>query len=230
MPELQANKAPTLRDAIVAAAAVAAMYALLIGQGLVLVRADLPRSVALTVLPVAVLVALAVPAVFVVHYLRRRGIALGFAGLGRRGLHLVWQIPVVVLASASLSALTGKLLGVGPGGESGAEKIAGEASSAAPLVLMLAGYLVLGPFLEEIVFRRVLMGYFDTVMPAAASVLLSATIFGAAHIAPPAVIYTFFCGIGLALVARFHRSITASYIAHVANNLLASATVIGALF
>ena len=97
------------------------------------------------------------------------------------------------------------------------------------MLLLLAGYLLIGPLIEEIVFRRVLMNYFDTLMPAAASVLATAAIFGAAHVAPPAILFTFFSGIGLALVARFHGNITSSFIVHVVNNVLASATVIGAL-
>ena len=229
MPEPQAMKTPTLRDALVAAAAMGAMYVLLLGQGLVLVRAGVSRTVALTVLPVAVVVALAVPAVWLVRHMRRRGLELGFARLGRRGWHLLWQAPAVVIGSAAATALVAPLFGIESGGESTGEVLARDADSAAPVLLLLAGYLILGPFIEEIVFRRVLMNYFDTLMPAAASVVATSAIFGAAHIAPPAIVFTFFSGIGLALVARFHGTITASFIVHVVNNLLASAAVIGAL-
>lgn len=229
MPEPQAMKTPTLRDVVVAAAAMGAMYVLLLEQGLILVRAGVSRTVALTVLPVAVVVALAVPAVWLVRHMRRRGLELGFARLGRRGWHLLWQAPAVVIGSAAATALVAPLFGIESGGESTGEVLARDADSAAPVLLLLAGYLILGPFIEEIVFRRVLMNYFDTLMPAAASVLATAAIFGAAHIAPPAIVFTFFSGIGLALVARFHGTITASYIVHVVNNLLASAVLIGAL-
>lgn len=229
MPEPQAMKTPTLRDALVAAAAMASMDVLLIGQGLILLRAGAPRAVALTVLPVAVVVALAVPAVWLVRHMRRRGLELGFARLGRRGWHLLWQAPAVVFGSAAATALVAPLFGIEPGGDSTGEVLARDADSAAPVLLLLAGYLILGPFIEEIVFRRVLMNYFDTLMPAAASVLATSAIFGVAHIAPPAIAFTFFAGVGLALVARFHGTITASYIVHVVNNLLASAVLIGAL-
>jgi len=229
MPEPQAMKTPTLRDAGVAAAAIGAMDVLLLGQGLILVRAGVSRTVALTVLPVAVVVALGVPAVWLVRHMRRRGLELGFARLGRRGWHLLWQAPAVVIGSAAATALVAPLFGIEPGGDSTGEVLARDADSAAPVLLLLAGYLILGPFIEEIVFRRVLMGYFDTLMPAAASVVATSAIFGVAHIAPPAIVFTFFSGIGLALVARFHGTITASYIVHVVNNLLASAAVIGAL-
>lgn len=229
MPEPQAMKTPTLRDAGAAAAAMASMYVLLLGQGLILVRAGVSRTAALTVLPVAVLVALAVPTVLLVRYMRRRGLELGFTRLGRRGWHLLWQAPAVVFGSAAASASLASLIGLEPGGDSTSETLARDLDSAAPVLALLAGYLLIGPLIEEIVFRRVLMNYFDTLMPAAASVLATAAIFGAAHIAPPAILFTFFSGIGLALVARFHGNITSSFIVHMVNNALASAAVIGAL-
>lgn len=229
MPEPQAMKTPTLRDAGVAAAAMAAMYVLLLGQGLTLVRAGVSRTVALTMLPVAVLIALAVPTALLVRYMRRRGLWLGFSRLGRRGWHLLWQAPVVVLGSATASALVAPLFGLESGSDSTGDVLARDVDSATPVLLLLAGYLLIGPFIEEIVFRRVLMSYFDTLMPAAASVLATSAIFGAAHVAPPAIVFTFFAGVGLALVARFHGNITSSFIVHVVNNLLASAAVIGAL-
>ena len=229
MPEPQAMKTPTLRDAGVAAAAMGAMYVLLLGQGLILVRAGVSRTVALTVLPAAVLIALAVPTVLLVRYMRRRGLELGFSRLGRRGWHLLWQAPAVVIGSAAATSVVAPLFGLESGGDSTGDILARDLDSAAPVVALLAGYLLIGPFIEEIVFRRVLMGYFDTLMPAAASVVVTSAIFGVAHIAPPAMVFTFFSGIGLALVARFHGNITSSFIVHVVNNLLASAAVIGAL-
>ena len=131
MPEPQAMKTPTLRDAGVAAAAMGAMYVLLLGQGLVLVRAGVSRTVALTVLPVAVLVALAVPTVLLVRYMRRRGLELGFSRLGRRGWHLLWQAPAVVLGSAAATSVVAPLFGLEPRGDSASETLARDLDSAA---------------------------------------------------------------------------------------------------
>ena len=124
MPEPQAMKTPTLRDAGVAAATMASMYVLLIGQGLILVRSGVSRTVALTVLPAAVLVALAVPTVLLVRYMRRRGLELGFARLGRRGWHLLWQAPAVVFGSAAASASVAPLIGLESGGDSTGDVLA----------------------------------------------------------------------------------------------------------
>lgn len=230
MSENRTQKAPALRDALVALAAMAIMYALLAGQGLLLVHANVSRTVAISMLPLAVLIAIVVPLVLLIRYMKSRGLELGFTRLGSRGWHVLWQVPAVIVGAAASSAIVGSLIGMEPGGGSTADDLAKDAGSVAPVLILLAGYLLLGPVIEEIVFRRVLMGYFDTLMPAAASVLLTSAVFAAAHIAPPVIVYTFFCGIGLALVARFHGSITASFIVHVANNFAASAAVIGALF
>lgn len=228
MTESRAQKTPALRDALVAAAALASMYALFIGQGLLLVRLGLPRSTAAALIPVMLLVAMAAPMYLLFRYMRGRGPGLGFTRLGHRGWHLLWQTPAVVVAAATSSAIIGTLIGLAPDKESATNVLASDAKQAAPVLLLLIAYLLVGPVLEEVVFRRVLMGYFDSLMPAAASVLLTSALFSAAHIAPPAILYTFFLGIGLALVARFHGNITASFIVHAANNLLASAATFAA--
>lgn len=57
-------------------------------------------------------------------------------------------------------------------------------------------------------------------MPAAASVLLSSLVLGLAHLAPAAIVYTFFAGLSFALVTRWHRSLWAGVILHICNNVL----------
>ncbi|MDK7181174.1 CPBP family intramembrane metalloprotease [Corynebacterium riegelii] len=228
MPDLRTQNAPALRDVLVALAAMASMYALLIGQGLLLARLGVSRSTATALIPVILVIAMAVPMFVLFRYMRGAGLGLGFTKLGRRGWHLLWQTPAVVVAAATLSAIVGTLIGLAPDKESATGVLASEAKQAAPVLLLLIAYLLVGPLIEEVVFRCVLMGYFDTRMSAVASVLLTSAIFSAVHIAPVVILYTFFLGIGLALVARFHGNITASYIVHAANNLLASAATFAA--
>lgn len=226
MPELTP---PRGRDALVAAAAMAATYLLLIGQGLILIRLRPPREVAVVALPAAIVLSLAAPAWFLVRHLRRRGLELGFTRLGRGGWHLLWRIPALMFAAGLATGAVAPLLGLEPASDKTAESIAGEATSSLPILLTIAGYLLLGPFIEELVFRRVLLNYFDTRMPGWASVLLTSLLFGAAHIVPQAAIYTFFFGVGLAWLARLHRGITGSFIAHLVNNAVASLGVFVAL-
>lgn len=227
MPQLTP---PRGKDALVAAGAILAVYLLLIGQGWVLTKAQPPREVAVAALPAIVLVALVVPTLFLIRYMRRRGLELGLTPLGKSGWHLLWRVPALILAAGLATGVVAPLLGITPGADSAAETIADEATNALPILLVLAGYLLLGPFIEELVFRRVLLNYFDTRMPGWASILLTSAIFGVAHVAPPAIIYTFFFGIGLAWLARLHRGITGSLIAHLVNNSVANLGVFAALF
>lgn len=221
---------PDGRDALVAVGAMAVTYLLLIGQGLILIRTQPPRDVAVVALPAAIVLSLAAPAWFLVRHLRRRGLELGFTPLGKGGWHLLWRIPALMIAAGLATATVAPLFGLEPSPDTAAESIAGEATSSLPILLTLAGYLLLGPFIEELVFRRVLLGYFDTRMPGWTSILLTSLLFGAVHVVPQAVIYTFFLGIGLAWLARLHCGITGSFIAHLVNNVVASLGVFAALF
>ena len=47
------------------------------------------------------------------------------------------------------------------------------------------------------------------------------------HIAPPVVIYTFFGGLAMALLTRWHRSLWAGFILHMCNNTLVQLLVLG---
>ena len=96
-------------------------------------------------------------------------------------------------------------------------------------VVSLACYLLLAPLAEEIVFRRLLMGYLDRRVPAFASVVLSSLLFGVAHIAPPVMVYATFLGMGCALVTRFHDSLRAGFIVHLVNNVAVQLIAVSAL-
>lgn len=213
-----------------AAAALAATYLLLIALGWVLIQAQPSREVAVVALPVAILVSLGVPTWFLVRYMRRRGLELGFTPLGKGGCHLLWRIPALMLAAGLATGAVAPLLGLEATPDTAAESIAGKATSSLPILLTIAGYLVLGPFIEELVFRRVLLGYFDTRMPGWVSILLSSALFGAVHMVPQGIVYAFFFGVGLAWLTRLHRGITGSFIAHLTNNTVASLGVFAALF
>lgn len=214
---------PQLKDMLAGIVATVAVYALLIGAAFGLNGLALGGMVR-TLLPVLIILALVIPTVALVAFMKRRGLPLGFRPLGRRGWHLLWQVPLAIVGAALCTSIVGPLLGVEP---SSTSSTAGAGS--ALVLFTLAAYLLIGPFLEELVFRRLIMGYFDTLMPAAASVLLSSAIFGLAHIAPPAIIYTFFCGVAFALATRWHRSLWAGFIMHMANNVLVQLIVLAGI-
>nr|VDG63920.1 CAAX amino terminal membrane protease family protein [Streptococcus thermophilus] len=219
---------PRDKDALVAVAAILSMYALLIGQAVGLWKLQVGRSVLIVALPFMMVIALGLPAWLLLRYMRNRGIETGFLPLGRRGWHLLWQVPAIIIGSGSAAAFLGPLLGLDNAEGTSAMEEAG-VGRALPIIVALAAYLIVGPFLEELVFHRILMGYFDTVMPAALSVILSSVLFGLAHVSPPAILYTTFFGIGCALATRWHGTLWAGLIAHVANNALVQLTTLAVL-
>lgn len=211
---------PQLKDMPVGVAAMVAVYALLIGSAFGLKGLDLGGMVR-TLLPVLIILSLVIPTVALVVYMKRRGLPLGFRPLGRRGWHLVWQVPLAIVASAACTSIVAPLLSV-----ESSDPSSPVGAGSAFVLFTLGAYLLIGPFLEELVFRRLLMGYLDTVMPAAASVLLTSLVFGLMHIAPAAIVYTFFAGLAFALVTRWHRSLWAGFILHMCNNVLVQLIVV----
>ncbi|WP_367657543.1 CPBP family glutamic-type intramembrane protease [Corynebacterium sp. P4-C1] len=49
------------------------------------------------------------------------------------------------------------------------------------------------------------------------------------HLSPPAIVYTFFAGLTMALVTRWHHSLWAGFILHMLNNLLVNVIVLTGL-
>lgn len=177
-----------------------------------------------TIMPIALALSVVVPTAALVLYLKRRGIGLGFLPLGRRGWHLVWQVPLAIFMAGAAAAIVGPLLGISP-----SENTSSADGRGAMVIISLACYLFLAPLVEEIVFRRLLMGCLDRSFPAFVSVILSSLLFGAAHIAPPVIVYATFLGMGCALVTRFHNSLRAGLILHFVNNLTVQLIAISAL-
>lgn len=213
-----------LKDALIGIVAVIAMDVLLVTTVFVMMKAGLTTGGLGTIMPIALVLSVVVPTAGVVYYLKRRGISLGFLPLGRRGWHLLWQVPLAIFVAGVAAAIVGPLLGLSP-----SENTSAADGRGVMVVVSLACYLFLAPLIEEIVFRRLLMGYLDRSVPAIASVLFSSVLFGAAHIAPPVIVYATFLGMGCALVTRFHNSLRAGFILHLANNLTVQLIAISAL-
>lgn len=213
-----------LKDALIGIAAVVAMDVLLVATVFAVMKVGLTTGGLGTIMPIALALSVVVPTAALVLYLKRRGIGLGFLPLGRRGWHLVWQVPLTIFMAGAAAAIVGPLLGISP-----SESTSSADGRGALVIISLACYLILAPLIEEIVFRRLLMGYLDRSVPAFASVILSSLLFGAAHIAPPVIVYATFLGMGCALVTRFHNSLRAGFILHLVNNLTVQLIAISAL-
>ncbi len=213
-----------LKDALIGIVAISAMDVLLVATVFVMMKSGLAAGGLGTIMPAALALSVVVPTAALVYYLKRRGISLGFLPLGRRGWHLLWQVPLVILAAGVAAAIVGPLLGLSP-----SESTSAADGRGVMVVVSLACYLLLAPLAEEIVFRRLLMGYLDRRVPAFASVILSSLIFGVVHIAPPVIVYATFLGMGCALVTRFHNSLRAGFIVHLVNNAAVQLIAVSAL-
>jgi len=213
-----------LKDALIGIAVTIAMDVLLVVTVFVMMKSGLAAGGLGTIMPAALALSVVVPTAALVYYLKRRGISLGFLPLGRRGWHLLWQVPLVILAAGVAAAIVGPLLGLSP-----SESTSAADGRGVMVVVSLACYLLLAPLAEEIVFRRLLMGYLDRRVPAFASVILSSLIFGVVHIAPPVIVYATFLGMGCALVTRFHNSLRAGFIVHLVNNVAVQLIAVSAL-
>ncbi len=93
--------------------------------------------------------------------------------------------------------------------------------------------VIIGPIVEEIIFRGIILNRLRKAMPVTAAVLVSSFLFGVAHIQPIWAIYTFVLGCILAIAAVRTDSIVPSIIIHVIFNacgeLLAASNIEGTM-
>lgn len=214
-----------LRDAVVGLGAIVAVDALLVAFIYPLLASSAGGETILAWLPVFLAAAIAIPTACLLVYLRRRGIPLGFRPLGKKGWHLLWQVPCAIAFAGVSASIVGSILGIEP--KDTPSVVSNGIGIAA--VLSLAAYLLMAPFIEEIVFRRIVLTYFDSRMPSALSIIFSSLMFGALHIAPPVIVYATFLGIGCAAVTKWHNSLWAGFILHMSNNVLVQLLAISVL-
>lgn len=102
------------------------------------------------------------------------------------------------------------------------------------MLFTLLSYLVFGPLLAEIMLRRFTMEWFGQVtgrrwLVVGLSTLLSSLIFAVLHVVAPVIMWTFFLGLGGAILTRWHRSLWAGFLLHLTVHAAASSTLIAAL-
>lgn len=151
---------------------------------------------------------------------------LGLLPLGKKGWHLLWEIPLMFIVSIGVSVIVRTLVHIEDAPDS-MEDIAG--ASSPWIILALVIYVVVGPFVEEIIFRRLLMGWLDYKVGIVASTVLTCVIFALFHFSPAAIIWVGVMALFVALSVRWHNSIWAGYVIHVVNNLMASLVLVSAL-
>ncbi len=147
--------------------------------------------------------------------------ALGFHRPGLRLLHLLWQVPLVLLVGAAVQGVfTVVVLGGAPeeaGGSSALDDVVVGAPAWAVAAVVLA-VCVVTPLWEEALFRGAFFSGFSRRLGAPLAILATAALFAAVHALPPALPYLFVLGLGLAWLRWFHRNLWAPIVVHAVNN------------
>lgn len=146
---------------------------------------------------------------------------LGFVRAFHRSLwHLLWEVPLLWVTALLLTVAAGTLVGIGPsdGNSTTSNSADALALGVVAVVAMAVCVTILIPALEEILFRRVLLGWLEQRFGIAAALGGSALIFGVVHVAPPVILLQFLIGLGAAILVRAHRTLWASLALHGLNN------------
>lgn len=171
-----------------------------------------------------------------VHLIRRNRLTprmLGFRRFDARMLHLLWQIPAAILASACAQGLflgLLSLLGVdGAAASSPNGALSRVAALPAPLIgLAVLIVAVLTPLWEEVLFRGAFLSGLTQRLRPFAAVAISAAIFAAVHLVLLTFVYLFMLGVALALLKRFHHNLWAPVLLHSVNNALVLLIILSA--
>lgn len=199
--------------------------------GLLLAVPSLQHASA-AVIVLAILVHACLMLTVMVFFLRKSNITMAGIGFDRpswRLLHLLWQVPITIVALLMAQGLVFAVTGNDPGGD--ADGAASLALEVTPLlgVLLLIAVAVLTPLWEEILFRGMIQGSIAARYGRLASVIISPLVFAAAHGVPILLPYMVVLGVSLALLREFHRNLWAPLAMHCILNTIASSAVLSAL-
>ncbi|MGL4742514.1 MAG: lysostaphin resistance A-like protein [Sarcina sp.] len=90
----------------------------------------------------------------------------------------------------------------------------------ANLAILIVGGVIFGPIAEELIFRGVLLKKLKVLLGAKPAIFISAIAFGVFHWSFIQTSYTFFLGIGLALIYLYTDSLIGSIVLHMTANLI----------
>lgn len=168
-----------------------------------------------------------------IHLLGRHGLRWADLGLrrpDRSPLHLLWQIPAVMLAGATASALVLVPLGLGEDAGATDEDALADLVTGGPVVVVLGLLAVAAivPLMEEVVFRGIVLPAFRARYRAALGITLAGLVFAVVHLIPPAMPYLVVVGISLCAMAEWYRSIVPGIVLHGVNNAVVFASIMAA--
>ncbi len=161
------------------------------------------------------------------HLFRRNRLSLrdvGFRRPTRRMFHLLWQIPVSMLAAGVLQGLFLTALaplGVDTSSAGSSDDPLSDVVTGVPAPVFVVAFIVIAvltPLWEEVLFRGAFLSGFLRRFRPSAAIVLSAALFAAVHLVLLTFVYLFALGVALALLQRFHRNLWAPVLLHAANN------------
>lgn len=163
-------------------------------------------------------------------WLQRRGMSWADLGFGRptpRLLHVMWQLPVVLVAIVATNAVFLTLVGGNdqPDSNGAIEEVA-RGVGGLHVGAILVALVVVVPLWEEAVFRGVVYAALRQRMSLVWVSLLSAGLFALFHAVPVLIPYYIVMGVALALLRTFHANLWAPVIVHSAVNFLAGGTAL----
>jgi len=134
------------------------------------------------------------------------------------GISLIWAIGGIFLAlfAQVLAANIEKAIGIEPGSQNTKEIL--QLIELFPLIVLISS--VIGPILEEIVFRKVIFGTLYNRLPFGVSAVISSIIFALAHMEPIHLILYTAMGFVFAFLYVQTKRIIVPIIAHVMMNTL----------
>jgi len=224
-------KQPSLRTTITAVVATVIITIFVFGLLLLLalsvptVRAEFPAAVTLSIWVHALLVLTAA-----VLILRRDGVplkSLGFVRPRRRLLHLLWQIPIVIIVLLVVQGVAFAVIArTSPSSRSsGLDSLLTNADPATTILGFL-GIAILTPLWEETVFRGMIFGTVQARWGTVVAVLVSAVIFAVGHGIPILLPYMITLGLTLGLLRAFHRNLWGPLALHMTINSIAAASLL----
>ena len=93
-------------------------------------------------------------------------------------------------------------------------------TSSTPLYLLIMSTGIVGPILEEILFRYVFYNRLKKKYSKKTSIIINSTIFALVHLSPISINYAFILGITLNLVYEKYKNIKAPILVHIAGNIM----------
>lgn len=223
----------TLRSAFAALGLVALSVAVFAAAFVGVHRSGLVEPSAAT-LPVLVVGLSVLPVLALhLHLVRRHGLSaadLGFRRPTWRLLHLLWQVPLTLLAGALAQGAVSTALGAGDAAGPARDPLLGDLlAGSAPvpvLVLVVVATAVVTPLWEEVLFRGALLGGFLRRTAPGPAVAATAALFAVAHAFPPGLPYLFVLGLGLGWLRWFHGTLWAPVALHACNNAVVALVVL----